>query len=108
MDILSLPTRGDFSPTNAVCEAMAAGLPVIATGVGGLDEIVQHDRTGCLIGVDNEEALATAIERLQEDEKLRQRLRTNARQLIEEKYNLWHNASKMIEYMKQTSHRHFI
>ncbi len=44
-DVFVLPTRSDFAPTNSICEAMAMALPVIATGVGGLDEIVMDGET---------------------------------------------------------------
>lgn len=48
----------------AALEAMAAGLPVVATAVGGLTEIVQHDKTGLLVPPADVSALAAALERL--------------------------------------------
>ncbi len=45
-DLFVLPTRADLAPTMAICEAMASGLPVVSTSVGGLEEIVKHGETG--------------------------------------------------------------
>ncbi|HYM25705.1 MAG TPA: glycosyltransferase, partial [Vicinamibacterales bacterium] len=44
-DLFVLPSRSEAFP-NAVLEAMAAGLPIVASGVGGILELVDHDRTG--------------------------------------------------------------
>lgn len=72
----------------AAAEAMAAGLPVIATATGGFRDFVVHDRTGLLVPVGDEEALAAAIARLAGDAALRARLgaaaRDAARQFDEE------------------------
>lgn len=46
---------------NAILEAMAAGLPVIATQVGGVSELVIHGKTGLLVPANDPHALAAAI-----------------------------------------------
>jgi glycosyltransferase involved in cell wall biosynthesis len=51
-------------------EAGAAGLPVIAARVGGIPELMEHERTGLLIPPDDAEALAAAIRRLITDSLL--------------------------------------
>jgi glycosyltransferase involved in cell wall biosynthesis len=48
VDVLVHPTRADAFPT-ALLEAMAAGVPIVATAIGGIPEIVEHGRTGLLV-----------------------------------------------------------
>lgn len=55
-------------------ESMAAGLPVIATNVGGIPDIVKNEETGLLIQEKNPEQIAKAVERLKKDEKLKEKL----------------------------------
>ena len=57
----------------AILEAMAAGLPVIATRVGGIPELVADGETGLLVPPDDASQLAAAIERLAADPELRAR-----------------------------------
>jgi glycosyltransferase involved in cell wall biosynthesis len=71
-DIFVLPSRGDNAPM-AILEAMAAGLPVVTTRVGGIPELVADEETGLLVAPDDAAELAHAIERLAVDPELRAR-----------------------------------
>jgi glycosyltransferase involved in cell wall biosynthesis len=62
-DAFVLPSRSEAFPNGAI-EAMAAGLPVIASRVGGLVDLIDEGRTGLLVEPDDPRALAAAIESL--------------------------------------------
>jgi glycosyltransferase involved in cell wall biosynthesis len=60
-DILVSASRDNEGCSNSVLEAMAVGVPVIATDVGGNRELVQHRESGYLVAPENDEELAQAI-----------------------------------------------
>lgn len=76
-----LASRAEGLP-NAVLEYMAAGLPVIATNVGGIPEIVRHEVTGLLVPPRDSSALAAAILRLLDERQLCERLGQNAKEFV--------------------------
>ena len=69
---------------NAVLEEMAAGLPVIASKVGGIPQLIEDGKTGILVPPGDAGALATAIDALAADPQLRSRLGSAARKRVEE------------------------
>jgi glycosyltransferase involved in cell wall biosynthesis len=87
MDIFVLPSYSE-GVSLALLEAMAAGLPVIATAVGGTPETVSEGVTGLLIPPRDVEALAGALERLLADSALAKKLGENARKMVKEKFSL--------------------
>ncbi len=72
-DVFVMPSRAEGLGIAAL-EAMACGCPVLATDVGGLGEAVVADRTGLLVPPDDAAALAAALQRLIQDQRLRARL----------------------------------
>ncbi len=72
----------------AVLEAMAVGLPAIASSVGGLGEVVEHDRTGILIEPARPDQLASAIARLADSSQLRSAMGAAARARAEVEYSM--------------------
>lgn len=78
LDILALTSWHEGRPL-ALLEAMACGLPAVATSVGGVPELVAVDETGMLVPPGDDDALAAALERLVEDAPLRRRLGSGAR-----------------------------
>jgi len=87
MDIFVLPSYSE-GVSLALLEAMAAGLPVIATAVGGLPEVVDHEKTGLLIPPRDPEALAGALARLLGDPAWARQLGENARRHVREHFSL--------------------
>jgi glycosyltransferase involved in cell wall biosynthesis len=85
-DAVVMPSHSEGSP-NVLLEAMSAGLPVVATRVGGVPEIVSHGDTALLVESRNPAEMAAAIQRLLEDSPVRARLARNGRRLAEEKYS---------------------
>lgn len=69
-----------------VAEAMAASVPVVATRVGGIPELVEHGKTGLLVEADDAPGLAEAILRLLADEDLRKTLGQSARARVIERF----------------------
>src|SRR5206468_2413405 len=64
---------------NVLAEAMACGLPVISTPVGGIPEILEHEITGLLVPPQEPQPLADAIRRLYESPDLCRKLGLSAR-----------------------------
>ena len=85
-DLFVLPSRSEAFPNSAI-EAMAAGLPVIASGVGGLLDLVEHGRTGVLVPPCDPDALAEAIASLVADPSRAHRLGANARAEVVSRYS---------------------
>jgi glycosyltransferase involved in cell wall biosynthesis len=84
-DIFVLPSRSEgFS--NALVEAMAASLPVVATDVGGNAEAVQDGTNGFIVSSENPDALADAIVRLLSDPALAEAMGSAGRDLATEKF----------------------
>ncbi len=71
-----LPSASEGSP-NVVLEAMAHGIPVIATEVGGIPDLIKHGETGFLTQPGNSSAIASYIKKLTCDERLRSQLGKN-------------------------------
>jgi glycosyltransferase involved in cell wall biosynthesis len=60
-------------------EAMQAGVPIVATKVGGLNEIIEDEKSGLLVDSRSATDLAHAVMRISEDNTLRRRIIDNAR-----------------------------
>jgi glycosyltransferase involved in cell wall biosynthesis len=85
--IFVLPSYAEGMPM-ALLEAMSWGLPVIATPVGGIPQVVDHEVNGLLVGAGDTDGLAAQIERLLADPALRERLGASARARIETDFSL--------------------
>jgi len=99
-DMLVHPSLCDSFPY-AVLEAMACGLPVIASSVGGIPKLVRDGKTGFLVEKANYQELALRIKQLLCDESLRQRMGKNSRKLVEDNYSLEVMGKKTLEVYQQ-------
>ncbi len=80
-DVFVLPSHSEGSP-NVLLEAMAAEVPIVATAVGGVPEIVENGTSALLTPPNDPPAMARAIDRVLKDRELGGRLRRNAAELI--------------------------
>lgn len=87
MDLFALTSRSEGMPL-AVLEAWAAGVPVVATGVGGLPGMIEDGRTGLLISPHDDAAVARALARLLDDRPLAARLRQAGLEEFNRAYHL--------------------
>jgi glycosyltransferase involved in cell wall biosynthesis len=85
-DIFCMPSRSEGLPY-AILEAGFAGLPVIATPVGGIPEIIETGTNGVLVPVEDKNVLFSTLVLLSENAELRKRLGTNLKASIQEKFS---------------------
>lgn len=90
-----LPSAAEACPM-ALLQAMALGLPVIASAAGGIPEIVRHEVDGLLVPTGNDTALRGALRRLGQDAALRSALGAAARQRIADGFTLRRCAERLV------------
>jgi glycosyltransferase involved in cell wall biosynthesis len=90
-----LPSYYEGLPT-VVLEAMACGVPVVGTKVGGIKEVVEDDETGILVPPKDPESLGKAILNVLSDSTLRNRMGRASRTRVEEKYSWERIADKFL------------
>jgi glycosyltransferase involved in cell wall biosynthesis len=86
---------------NVLVEAMAAGAPVVATGVSGIPELVEDEVNGLLVEPDDPEALADALIRLHEDRELAARVAENGRRTVQERFDGDRLAARLADLFRE-------
>ena len=81
-DCFVMPSYREGFP-NTVLEAGAMGLPSIVTDINGSREIIEYEKNGLIVPAKNVDALYDAMERMLTDDKAREIMKSNARQIIE-------------------------
>lgn len=102
IDALVLPSHTEGLP-RVVLEAQATGTPVIATRVGGLPEIVDHEETGLLVDARDPDGLAAAIDQLHSDPELRAQIGESGRQAVVESYSWESMYDRYDRYLSELS-----
>ncbi|MXS81249.1 TIGR03088 family PEP-CTERM/XrtA system glycosyltransferase [Nitrosomonas sp. GH22] len=87
MDLFVLPSLAE-GVSNTILEAMASGLPVVATRVGGNAELVLEGETGCLVSSGDPAALAQVIDKYYQDDAMAHRHGRRAREIIEQQFSM--------------------
>lgn len=82
-------------------EAMACGLPVVATTAGALPEVVENGRTGILVPPRHSCALAQAIQRLLQDDRLRRSMGEEGRRRVEAQFDWAEAARKTVDVYQE-------
>ena len=95
-DVLVLPSEHEGVPM-AILEAIAYGLPVIATPVGGIPDVIRHGREGLLVEVGNQGALTAALARMVTEPALRASLGQEARATAES-LNVTNYGQRLLEF----------
>src|SRR5208337_4350563 len=86
-DVFAMPSLKEGLGVAAL-EAMASALPVIASDVGGLREVVQDDRSGIVVPQADAKAIASVIGRLIESDEQRSQMGAAARARVVENYSI--------------------
>ncbi len=99
-DIFVLPSLQEGMP-NSLLEAMACGLPVIASKIGGVVDVVEDGKSGILFEAGDVSGLASAMIRLLKDTELRQRLGAEARKRIVDNFSIDGIADEYIKLYRE-------
>jgi glycosyltransferase involved in cell wall biosynthesis len=97
-NLFVLPSRHEGMP-NVVLEAMASGLPVLATRIAGNEELVLPGETGELVPAEDSPAIAAALGRLLPEAGLRQRMGLAGRQRAVEHFAWTSTARRYLELL---------
>jgi len=97
-DVLAHPSRIDNCPV-VVQEAMGLGIPVVATDVGGIREVIDDGRTGLLVPPADVEQLTRALRRVLCDDDVRRDMGAAARRTFEERFERSRFVDRAAEFM---------
>jgi glycosyltransferase involved in cell wall biosynthesis len=95
MDIFVLPSYANEGISQALVQAMMAGIPVVTTTAGAITEVAKHGETALVVEPNDCQALRKAIATLLDDPQLARKLATSARQFVLEH----HSEAVMVERM---------
>jgi glycosyltransferase involved in cell wall biosynthesis len=91
-NVFLFPSRHEGMP-NAILEAMASGLPVVASCIAGNEELVTDGKTGYLVPEEDIKSLQSALKKILNDSALRQQMGIASRRRMEENYS-WESTAR--------------
>lgn len=94
-DIFTRPSLSE-GMGNSFIEAMAAGVPVVGTPVGGIPDFLRHEETGLFCAVHDPKSIAKQSMRLLDDQALRARVIVNAQKMVAERYD-WNTIAEQMK-----------
>ena len=100
MDVFALSSIREGLP-NVVLEAMAMGVPVVATRVAGVPQLIEHEQNGLLVDVGDTAQLGSALTRLLTDASLRDRLGDTGLRTVEARYSFGRRMERIREIYDQ-------
>lgn len=103
-NIFVFPTQADCLPS-AISEAMAAGLPVIATNVGAVCEQVEHGVNGLIVPPSDAAALAIALQTLKNNPEKIRAMAAASRRIAEKRFDAQRNYGEILNLMKSISQK---
>jgi glycosyltransferase involved in cell wall biosynthesis len=95
-DVLAISSTSEGSP-NVLLEALAAGVPTVATAVGGVPEMIEDKKSALLVPPGDPGAMAQALQKLFMDASLRKNITLNGRKLIASRYSPQSRARVLME-----------
>jgi glycosyltransferase involved in cell wall biosynthesis len=101
-DVLALPSHSEGSP-NVLLEAMAAGVPVVATSVGGVPEIATTEENALLVASHDPQTFASAMHRVLSDETLAKKLAANGRERVANDFSPQSHARSLIKIYEEVT-----
>jgi glycosyltransferase involved in cell wall biosynthesis len=99
-DVFCLPSRSE-GLSNALLEAMACGLPCVATEVGGNPQVVAEGKSGFLVPSEQPQLLAQKLVMLVKDKELRDRMGRTSRLIVQERYTVQHMVDRLAKFYDQ-------
>jgi glycosyltransferase involved in cell wall biosynthesis len=84
-DVFVRPSRSE-GLGNSFLEAMAAGIPVIGTNVGGITDFLENEKTGYVVQVDDAEGVASTVKKIMSDATTTKQVVANAASMVRDRY----------------------
>jgi glycosyltransferase involved in cell wall biosynthesis len=98
-----LPSEWYENAPMSALEALASGVPVVASAIGGLPEIVRDGESGLLFAPRSADELARCLERLGDDARLARRLGEGGRRLVEREHRLSDQVARMLDILGEVA-----